>query len=94
MFQRYYKEVKEMNLSFAKLGSEECEACVVYDLHLKENECTQLQSETEGCDTCLNDRTHKEKAKVSSLLSQLYFISQLFLRIPTTTNLYDRDGRR
>ena len=33
---RYYKEIKDMNIGFVKLGEEECEACDLHDNHLKE----------------------------------------------------------
>ena len=33
---RYYKEIKDMNIGFVKLGEEQCEACDLHDNHLKE----------------------------------------------------------
>ena len=32
----YYKKVKKNNISFVKLGEEECERCELYDKHLED----------------------------------------------------------
>ena len=34
---RYYKEIKDMNISFVKLGEEECEDCDLHDKHLTDD---------------------------------------------------------
>jgi hypothetical protein len=47
----YRKVVKEMNVSFAHLGHEECEQCA---LHISHNECSQ-----ENCELCIQHKKHK-----------------------------------
>ena len=44
-YARYAQTLREMNISFAKLGNEQCEICLNHDVHVKE-ECSG-----ESCDT-------------------------------------------
>jgi len=41
-YETYRKEIDKMNISFAKLGEEECELCLLYDKHEHDNEDTEL----------------------------------------------------
>lgn len=47
-----------MNISFTKLGHEECEICEVFDLH---NPNHVKERRDPDCDTCNNYANHKEK---------------------------------
>lgn len=49
----YRKVVKDMNISFAHLGNEECEQCALFKSH-NENACTQ-----EECESCIQQKKHK-----------------------------------
>ena len=51
----YLKVVGEMNISFTKLGEEECETCSKYDFHAKTCEGNQLE-----CHICLQYSILKE----------------------------------
>lgn len=52
----YRRQVKEMNISFAKLGEEQCEVCEAYNLHTHDGD---------PCSACRNWTEHNEKAKES-----------------------------
>ena len=56
-YARYAQTLREMNISFAKLGNEQCEICLNHDVHKKE-ECPG-----ESCDTCSAHTIHKETAE-------------------------------
>lgn len=47
-----------MRISFAKLGNEQCEACLVYEMH-NETKCTDS-----SCEVCKNQQLHLKKAQV------------------------------
>jgi len=51
----YHKVVNEMNISFTKLGEEECETCSKYDFHVKSCDGNNLD-----CLICLQYSVHKE----------------------------------
>lgn len=55
----YRKIVKQMNISFVKLGEEECEICEAHNLHVHDNETE------ENCAQCNDWKDHSERAKVS-----------------------------
>lgn len=52
---KYKKCIKEMNISFAKLGHEACESCTKNELHLAENNCAP------DCEPCEKFEEHKRK---------------------------------
>lgn len=53
----YRKVIKDMNISFAKLGHEECEICELYQIHnSKVNELRHRK-----CSTCMDFDKHKER---------------------------------
>ena len=52
-----------MNISFVKLGEEECEHCIMYENHEHDN-----LEEGNTCETCDSQKVHAEKAKVSRKL--------------------------
>lgn len=55
-YETYRQKLKKMNISFAKLGHEECAYCEVFKLHHhKQND---LQ---ENCDECNSWREHHQK---------------------------------
>ena len=62
----YYREVKAMNISFAKLGHEECEQCMVYDRHLKDGDCTSIP-----CQQCTKQEAHTANSLVSYAQNRL-----------------------
>ena len=57
-----------MNISFAKLGHEECEQCIKHSLHLKEGDCT-IGIE-ESCEECSNQEAHKKRYTAARELYQ------------------------
>ena len=77
---RYYKEIKDMNISFVKLGEEECEDCDLHDKHLTDDhgildvkERSKTDPDTKksekitiaGCEVCLEYSSHMQYAKES-----------------------------
>jgi len=62
-YDRYKKEVARMNISFVKLGEEECEDCIMYENHEHGN-----IEEGNPCETCNSWKAHVERAKVSRKL--------------------------
>lgn len=52
-FETYRKVVKEINISFAHLGHEECEQCALFKSHTG---CSQ-----ENCDLCIQNSQHKSR---------------------------------
>ncbi len=60
----YRKKIKEMNIGFAKFGHEECETCMEYEVH-KKNEPHSEEDETEGCAVCIEWTKHIERAGVA-----------------------------
>lgn len=61
-YDKYRKVVKSKNISFAKLGNEECELCESYQIHNPEHKPESLN---ENCDICCTWRDHIKKAKDS-----------------------------
>ena len=57
---RYYQEIKSMNISFVKLGEEECEDCDLHDKHLIDDH--GLKDEKERCKT---DATTKKSEQIT-----------------------------
>ena len=57
----YGRQVREMNISFTKLGEEQCEVCETYNLHTHDGD---------PCTTCMNWTEHNEKAKESRISYQ------------------------
>lgn len=56
----FQKIFKEMNISMAKLGNEECEMCQGYFVHAKDNtNCSP------SCKICETYKSHKEKADIA-----------------------------
>lgn len=51
-----------MNISFVKLGEEECEDCIMYETHQHDDE--------QNCEVCLKWTEHKEGAKRSRVAYQ------------------------
>jgi len=58
----YRREVKEMNISFVKLGHEECEICEEMSLHNPEHKKDALKDD---CDMCLKWKSHIEQAEAA-----------------------------
>jgi len=59
-YEFYRKTVKSMNISFVKLGEEECEFCLQHDSHKKE--CS-----AEECDLCSSWDLHMESVRISRM---------------------------
>ena len=57
-YDRYKKEVARMNISFVKLGEEECEDCIMYENHEHDN-----IEEENTCETCDSWKAHAEREK-------------------------------
>lgn len=62
-YEAYRIRVKAKNISFAKLGNEECELCEELQLHEHQKENLQ-----DDCDTCLKYKKHIDHAKNSRKL--------------------------
>ena len=58
----YRKVLKEMNISFTRLGHEECEQCEAFKMHNRDHNQENL---CDLCDLCQRWKTHIEKAKRS-----------------------------
>lgn len=59
-YELYRKEVCGMNISFAKLGHEECFECEKFDIHCKSVGHTKSEPNSE-CENCRNWENHKQK---------------------------------
>ena len=59
-YDRYKKEVARINISFVKLGEEECEGYIMHKNHEHGN-----IEEGNTCKTCDSWKAHVERAKVS-----------------------------
>jgi hypothetical protein len=87
-YELYRKHLKTMNISFTRLGNEECEVCESYHLHKKQTAhdvTVQLEAE---CSICVQYSQHHEKyTKARQLYSghkdlpqnekQIYFTADL-----------------
>ena len=77
---RYYQEIKKMNISFVKLGEEECELCDVHEKHLADDHGLATEAERkvtntdtkkteyvtiDDCDACSDYVIHLNYAKES-----------------------------
>ena len=60
-FNRYHQSIKEKNISFTKLGNEECETCLVHGVHLKENVSCR-EGESIDCQICNKQPGHAKNA--------------------------------
>ena len=63
-YEMYRRMVNELNISFAKLGNEECETCIKHNLHIcspPEEGLTAAEQQS-FCGDCLVAETHKIKA--------------------------------
>ncbi|XP_041358684.1 uncharacterized protein LOC121375341 [Gigantopelta aegis] len=63
-YETYRKEVTKMNISFAKLGEEECEVCLVLEKHAHEND------DPAQCSLCKEWRDHVENFRISREMYQ------------------------
>lgn len=54
---------KEMNISFAHLGNEECELCALFQEHNKDH----IESQDQTCDTCKQYLSHKNNYTTSRI---------------------------
>lgn len=61
----YCKVVKENNISFVKLGHEECEACTAAELRIKVNGHSEIKDCS--CTDCSGHALHLQRAKESRL---------------------------
>lgn len=61
-YQLYSRTLKEMNVSFVKLGHEECEVCVAAKEHKK---ISEHSDEERNCLQCSDHATHVENASVT-----------------------------
>ena len=59
-YDRYKKEVARINISFVKLGEEECEGYIMHKNHEHGN-----IEEEKTCKTCDSWKAHVKRAKVS-----------------------------
>lgn len=50
-----------MNISFCKLGNEECEICERNTFHVKKDDCLGTEG---GCEMCVKHDFHLSNAKV------------------------------
>ncbi|CAH1969615.1 unnamed protein product [Acanthoscelides obtectus] len=61
-YEKYRKILKAKNISFAKLGNEECELCESYHMHNSEHKAESL---SDDCEVCCSWKDHIMKAKES-----------------------------
>jgi len=64
-YHTYRAMVKEMNISFAKLGQEECETCNMFQINKTSHEHewqSDPDAEYDGCDLCKNQKQHISNA--------------------------------
>ena len=77
----YLEKLKKMNISFSKLGEEECEQCVEYGVHIKRDEyekgqskivnslltsiVNQVECDVDGCTICAEYRDHQQKQNIA-----------------------------
>lgn len=59
-YDRYRKEVNSLNISFVKLGEEECEDCILYEKHSHDE-----NSDNITCEMCTKWKSHIESARIS-----------------------------
>lgn len=59
-YELYRKEVAAMNISFTKLGHEECFVCETFALHSKDTGHTK-ENTTETCQECMTWKGHQQK---------------------------------
>lgn len=59
--ERYRKTLKSMNISFAKLGEEECEVCTEHDQHKLQH----ADDEITGCPDCTAWAQHMERSGIA-----------------------------
>jgi len=59
-YQTYRRVVSSMNISFVKLGEEECEECMLHESHQHVD-----RDATEDCTECIKWKEHIERARVS-----------------------------
>ncbi|KAG8198016.1 hypothetical protein JTE90_001856 [Oedothorax gibbosus] len=62
-YKTYRKEVTDMNISFAKLGEEECSTCLGYQRQQHPNHDTIPKPTHSECPVCESWKTHLQKAK-------------------------------
>lgn len=77
----YRKTVKQMNISFAKLGHEECEICEQFEIH--NPNAKELRHR--NCDTC---RTYEKHHERYVLARQAYDIDRQNAKISTASEGY------
>ena len=53
----YIRKIKSMNISFAKLGHEECEICIKHEEH----KCIATESQNVLCECCHRQEEHQKK---------------------------------
>lgn len=87
-YELYRQHLKKMNISFTRLGNEECETCEGYNLHKKETSHDASNQFVADCTVCVNWATHHEKYKKARELysehknrpqerSQIYYSADL-----------------
>lgn len=60
-YEKYRKAVKERNISFIKLGEEECENCLRQDVHVRAEH--QNETSIQECHSCQKWGEHKRRAE-------------------------------
>lgn len=63
-YELYRKEIRAMNISFARLGNEECFECEKFNLH-STTTLHQKNNLPEDCDSCMLWKRHKEKYNIA-----------------------------
>ena len=72
----YWREVRAKNISFVKLGEEECEECLLYQNHV----CSEEECQSDGMGSC-SILTRQEEHKLGDLGKSTKF-TQLLCQIP------------
>ena len=61
-YETYRKAVKNSNISFTKLGEEQCEQCLQHELHVNSEHQAANKDPTPDCSVCKKWEDHKERA--------------------------------
>ena len=60
--ERYRKVLKSMNISFGKLGEEECEVCTAHKAHMENQQ--HVDEDMNNCSACTEMSHHLEKSRI------------------------------
>ncbi len=62
-YEAYWNAVKNSNISFTKVGEEQCKQCLQHELHVKAKHQATNQDPTPDCSTCKKWEDHEERVQ-------------------------------